>query len=75
MTRGTKEVAASVGQRLLNHAKAGGADYLVVLQRYVHERLLYRLTQSRHAARFTLKGASLFVVWSGQMHRATRDLG
>lgn len=74
MTRGTKDLAASVRQRLLNHAKAEGADYLVILQRYVHERLLYRLTQSKHADRLTLKGASLFVVWSGQMHRATRDL-
>ena len=32
--------------------------------RYALERLLYRLSLSRHAERFVLKGAMLFSAWS-----------
>jgi predicted nucleotidyltransferase component of viral defense system len=35
---------------------------------------LYRLSQSPHSARFLLKGALLFLLWSENPHRATRDL-
>ena len=35
---------------------------------------LYRLAKSPHGARFVLKGATLFTVWTGQPHRATRDV-
>lgn len=45
-----------------------------MLTRYANERLLYRLASSAHAPRFVLKGASLFTVWTGKPHRATRDL-
>jgi hypothetical protein len=38
------------------------------------ERLLYRLSKSRHEPTFVLKGAMLFTVWSGHPHRATQDL-
>ena len=44
------------------------------LRRYLIERLLYRLSRSRHRKDFVLKGAMLFVLWDGVPHRETRDL-
>jgi len=41
--------------------------------RFALERILYRMTQSRHADRFLLKGALLFTLWYDMPHRATRD--
>ena len=66
--------AASVRQRLLNRARAEGDDFQVLLTRYVLERFLYRLGRSEHRERFTVKGAMLFVLWEGDLHRTTRDL-
>jgi predicted nucleotidyltransferase component of viral defense system len=74
MTKPPKNVAASVRARLLSLARERGEDFQLVLTRYANERLLYRLTQSSHAPRFVLKGAALFTVWTGELHRATRDL-
>lgn len=45
-----------------------------MIMRYAIERLLYRLSKSAHAEAFVLKGAMLFTVWTGALHRATRDL-
>ena len=74
MTKPLKEVGSSVRAKLLQLAKKRGDDFQLVLLRYVNERLLYRLSQSAHAKSFVLKGAALFTVWTGQPHRATRDL-
>lgn len=38
------------------------------------ERLLYRLSVSDHAGEFALKGAMLFMVWTGRPYRPTYDL-
>ncbi|MBL7223160.1 MAG: nucleotidyl transferase AbiEii/AbiGii toxin family protein [Candidatus Brocadiae bacterium] len=65
---------ASVRQRLLNLSRERGEDFGLVLSHYAIERFLYRLSQSPHATRFILKGAMLFAVWTGRMHRPTRDL-
>jgi len=67
-------VAQSVRQRLLNRSRDTGDDYNLLLTRYAVERLLYRLSQSEHADAFVLKGAMLFTVWTGALHRPTRDL-
>lgn len=64
----------SVFERLLNHAKAQGEDFNLLLFRYGVERLLYRLSISQHADKFILKGASLFLVWKGQNYRVTKDV-
>ena len=69
----THDITASVRARLLNIAKAEGSDFNQVLVRYTLERLLYRLSQSRHADRFVLKGALLFTLWYDMAHRPTRD--
>jgi hypothetical protein len=67
-------VVASVRDRLLNRSRQTGEDFQFLLQRYAAERLLYRLGQSAHRARFVLKGAMLFALWGGSVYRPTRDL-
>lgn len=69
-----QNLATSVRQRLLNLARKRDEDPNLVLARYAIERLLYRLSISPYSERFVLKGALLFAVWTGQMHRPTRDL-
>lgn len=73
-SRQPRDLAASVRQRLMNLSRERGDDFQLVLTRYGLERLLYRLTQSPHAGEFVLKGAVLIQVWTGEPHRATRDL-
>jgi hypothetical protein len=65
---------ASVRQRLLNLRSVRGEDYNAILTQYVVERFLYRLSKSRLAQQFVLKGAMPFRAWSGQLHRPTKDL-
>lgn len=67
-------VAASVRARLKNLAEGRGEDFSRVLDRYGIERLLYRLSCSPYRDRFILKGAALFMAWSRDPHRPTRDL-
>ena len=75
MNRGQpRDSAISVRDRLLNLARERREDFQAVLIRYAVERLLYRLSVSKHRAQFLLKGAMLFFVWSGQLYRPTRDL-
>ena len=68
------DVAASVRQRPLNLAREQRHRFEGVLQRYAVERFLYRLSVSGEVDRFTLKGAALFRVWTGQEMRPTRDV-
>jgi hypothetical protein len=67
-------MAASVRQRLMQLSRERSEEFHLLLTRYGLERLLYRLTQSPHAGQFVLKGAVLFQLWTGEPHRATRDL-
>ena len=69
-----KNVAASVRQRLMNLAKERHVAFNRILVQYGIERVLYRLSESKHSGNFVLKGAMLFVVWQGVQHRETRDL-
>jgi hypothetical protein len=66
--------AASIRQRLLNIARDQKIEFQLVLTRYALERFLYRLSRSNYSNEFVLKGAMLFQVWGGSMHRPTRDL-
>jgi predicted nucleotidyltransferase component of viral defense system len=70
----TTNMAASVRQRLLNLRQSSGEDYNALLTQYAIERFLYRLSKSDLCDRFVLKGAMLFRVWSGVLHRPTKDL-
>lgn len=65
--------SASVLQRFLALARQRGDDYNVLLNRFGLERLLHRLSVSRHSDRFLLKGALLFSLWYDEPHRPTRD--
>ncbi|MBD2692570.1 nucleotidyl transferase AbiEii/AbiGii toxin family protein [Anabaena catenula] len=67
-------IAASIQAKLLTLAKKRGEDYNYLLTRYFGERLLYRLSQSPYQKQYILKGATLFKVWNGEPHRATKDL-
>ncbi len=73
MTDASKGLPVSVQVRLVQHARATGIDPNVVLARYAAERFLYRLSCSRYADRFVLKGALLMLVWLGETIRPTRD--
>jgi len=68
-----KDLAASIRQRLLNLARERREEFDLMLARYALERLLYRLSASRHGKQFLLKGALLFLVWGVDDHRPTRD--
>lgn len=72
--RQKKDIPSSIRQRLLTVARQQKEDFQLVLNRYGLERLIYRLTQSRYADAFVLKGAVLFQAWSGLAHRPTRDV-
>lgn len=65
---------ASVRQRLLNISKQKHEAFDLVLTRYALERFLYRLGKSLYSERFLLKGAMLFAIWGGEIHRPTRDI-
>jgi hypothetical protein len=66
--------ATSIRQKLLNRAKQQKEDFQLALTRYALERLLFRLSESRHANSFVLKGAFMFLIWADQPYRPTRDL-
>lgn len=69
-----RNVPASIRSKLLQLSKQRGEDFNYLLIRYGSERLLYRLSQSPYQRQFILKGATLFTVWNGEPHRATKDL-
>lgn len=70
----TRNVAASVHQRLLNHARAEGRPFNEVLQYFALERFLCRLGSSPYRHQFVLKGALMFIVWQSPLPRPTRDI-
>jgi predicted nucleotidyltransferase component of viral defense system len=74
MRKPLRDVGASVRARLLNLAKERNQPFDLLLTRYVLERLLYRLSRSKHHDRFVLKGAILMTIWLDDPHRPTRDL-
>lgn len=66
--------AASIRQKLLNHAKANGQNFQRTIDVYAMECILDRLAHSEYSDRFLLKGALLFAVWQGLGKRPTRDI-
>ena len=65
---------ASVSARLRNLANRQGGGFELLMRRYALERLLFRLSRSKHRDRFVLKGAMLFSVWLSDPFRPTKDL-
>lgn len=71
----TKEnLISSVRDRLKNISRKRKLDFQFVLTRYALERFLYRLSKSKYKNQFVLKGALLFMVWSDEQFRPTKDL-
>lgn len=67
-------VPASVRARLKNMAEKTGHPFMEILKRYAMERFLYRLSCSKYADKFVLKGALMFVVWKVADRRTTLDI-
>ncbi len=68
-----KNLTASVRQKLANLARERNVDFALILVKYGLERILFRLSRSRHRNDFILKGALLFELWTEQRYRPTRD--
>jgi len=63
LSKPVTNIAASVRQRLLNLARESKQDFGLLLTKYALERLLFRISQSKHKTAFILKGALLFELW------------
>lgn len=74
MTKESKNYGKSVKAKLLNLSKAEGLPYQPLLIRYVQERLLYRLAQSKYKNRFYLKGGVLLYAHEQLNARPTLDI-
>jgi predicted nucleotidyltransferase component of viral defense system len=74
MRKPLQNIGASVRARLLNLAKERNQPFELLLIRYTLERLLYRLSTSKHREKFVLKGAMLMRHWLDDPHRPTRDV-
>lgn len=70
-----KNLAASVHQRLLDQARQSGRPFNELLQYFAMERFLYRLSRSKYAKTFVLKGALMLNVWErASLPRPTLDI-
>ena len=74
MAKTIKNLAASVHQRLLIKARESARPFNELMQRFAIERFIYRISKSRHADRFFLKGALMLYAWMGPGSRSTRDI-
>jgi predicted nucleotidyltransferase component of viral defense system len=76
--RPVTNLPASIRDRLLKLAHAGGLNFQLVLVRYYQERLLARIEVSRYSHNFTLKGGFLLYALAlgdtRQIARPTRDV-
>ena len=69
-------IGKSVRARLLNISKTYGEKdgFMKLLVRYLHERLIYRISVSRYRENFFLKGGSLLYAYNGMKGRPTQDI-
>lgn len=70
----TKNIGKSVRTRLLNLAREEKQEFMKVLVRYLHERLLFRISASPYKRHFLLKGSSLLFALDGFKARPTIDI-
>lgn len=69
-----KDIGKSIRARLLNLARDEKQGYMKVLVRYLHERMLYRISASPYKSHFLLKGSSLLFALDGFKARPTIDI-
>lgn len=66
--------AHSIKARLLNMAERDNKRYQQLIVRFIHERLLFRLSKSRYKEKFILKGGSLLYAFEDFTPRPTLDI-
>lgn len=66
--------AQSIKARLLNMADGDNKKYQQLVVRFLHERLLFRLSKSEYRERFILKGGALLYAFEEFMPRPTLDI-
>ena len=66
--------AQSILARVVQKGKAHGFSRVESVERYVMDRILFRLGRSRHADQFFLKGGLLVGSFTGSPYRFTRDI-
>ena len=64
----------SIRTRLLNLAKKENLSFQLMIIRYMHERLLYRISLSLYSNNFCLKGGVLLYAFSHEQTRPTMDI-
>lgn len=69
-----KNYGKSIRSKLFNIAKEENVFYQTVLTRYFHERLLYRISQTRFRENFYLKGGALMYAYERFVARPTLDI-
>jgi predicted nucleotidyltransferase component of viral defense system len=69
-----RDYAESVRARLTKIAQQQDIRFNLLVLRYLHERFLFRLSQSQYAENFCLKGGTLFYALEGMSARSTKDL-
>lgn len=74
MRNEVRNMDASVKARLKNIAKEYKKTFNLILQLYMQERLLYRLSVSEHKDNFILKGGLFLFSMTGFTGRPTRDI-
>jgi predicted nucleotidyltransferase component of viral defense system len=66
--------AKSIRAALRNIADRENIQFQLIVTRYLHERLLYRLSVSEYAKNFYLKGGTLLYAFEGLHTRPTMDI-
>lgn len=75
MTKKTvTNIEKSIRAKLFNLAGHKQLNYQMLIIRFAHERLLYRLSQSAYRERFYLKGGALLYAFDGEKARPTVDI-
>jgi predicted nucleotidyltransferase component of viral defense system len=69
-----KNRAVSIRARLLNLARKEGIDFQLIIIRFLHERLLYRLSVSDYSHLLILKGGAFIYAIHGLKSRPTIDV-
>jgi len=69
-----KNRAASLKARLLNLSKKENIEFQVLISRFLHERLLYRISISEFSNHFVLKGGAFMYAIQGLKTRPTTDV-
>lgn len=74
MKKDVKNHPDSIRAKISNIANTHNREFNSLLLQFFQERLLYRLSVSRHSEKFTLKGGLVFLVYTLNKSRPTKDI-